>query len=173
MRTLMHRILVPLAAAAALAGCDDERNSVALPTAPTMAPANALTTYMTISDPGAGVGEPLTVTVRAVRGSGIREIGSFTMTVAYDSTALEIVDVPRSAHGMVLANTETAGSIRVAGAAGDGFTDDVLLTVTFRVTDSFPTRGLSLDVTELNSVGFLDSRSALRVDQSLYRALEK
>lgn len=173
MRTRFPRILVPLLAAAALAGCDDDRSTVALPTMPVAVPANALTAYMTIDKPQARFGESLTITVRATRGSAVRAIGSFNMTVSYDSTRLRVLDVARSATGMVLANTNNRGSIRAAGASGDGFTDDLLLTVTFRVTGPQPTRGLILDVSELNSIGFQDHRPAMRVEKSLYRALDK
>lgn len=172
MRTLLQRIIVPLAAAAALAGCDDDRN-VTLPAAPTAVPANALSAFMTVSNPHATTGETVTITVRALRGSEVRQIGSFNLTVSYDSTRLRVLNVARSAHGMVLANTGTPGSLRAAGASGDGFTDDLLLTATFQVTAQYPTRGLALDVTELNSVGFGDHRSAMRVEKALYRAVEQ
>jgi hypothetical protein len=160
-------LLMPLAALIIAAGCDDERPA-ALPTAPAGVDANKLSAFLAVSKPLAGVGDRITVTVRALRGASVGEIGSYTLRVDYDTTRLQLVETARSDFGMVMANGETRGVIRAAGASGQGFQDDRLLTATFLVRAPNPTRGLSLHVTELNSIAFEDQKSALRVEKSVY-----
>lgn len=161
-------LLMPLAALIIAVGCDDERPAAALPTAPAGVDANKLSAFIAVSKPLAGVGERITVTVRALRGSSVGEIGSYTLRVNYDTTRLQLVETARSDFGMVMANGETRGVIRAAGASGQGFQDDRLLTATFLVTAPQPIRGLSLHVTELNSIAFEDQKSALRVEKSVF-----
>jgi hypothetical protein len=167
------RALLPLAAVALLAACDDETRPAGLPTAPTGVSANALSAFITISKPHAGVGDEITVVVRAKRGTNVGEIGSFQLRLSYDASRLELIETKRSDFGMVMANTAEAGFIVAAGASGQGFDDDRLLTATFRVTGARPTRGLALDVAELNSIAFQDQRSVMRVEKDVFLGEQK
>lgn len=167
----IFRYAILVTAAAASLACDDKHPvATQIPTGPASVPANALSAYMRVSNPRPSAGDRITVTVRALRGQGVGEIGSFTLRLAYDSTSLRLLETGKSQYGMVMANGDTRGEIRAAGASGQGFTDDQLLVATFLVTGARAIPSLKLDVSELNSIKFEDQRAAMRVDQNIYRA---
>jgi len=154
----------------ASACADNTKTSNQLPTAPMGVAPGSVSAYVAVSNPNAGVGSRVTVSVRARRGSSVGPIGSFTIRLAYDSTKLRFVESARSAQGMVMANGERAGVVLAAGAAAEGFTDDVLLSSTFEVRAANALKTFELGVTELNSVAFKDQRAYLNVERALYRA---
>lgn len=168
---VLSRSLVLATTAIALIGCrdDDRQRAVEIPSAPGNLPANALSAFVTVSNPDADVGDEVLVTVRALRGSAVGAIGSFTLRLAYDSLRVRFLEAGTSSHGMVLTNTKAAGVVVAAGASSSGFVDDQLVTARFRVTGPRGLRSLELAVSELNSVSFEDQRSAMRVERSLYR----
>jgi hypothetical protein len=170
MRTLSPLRIALLVAAAASLGCDDDRPlATELPTGPAAVPANALSAFVTVSDSRPGVGDQLTVAVRALRGQSVGAIGSYTLRLAYDSTKLRLLDTGRSDFGMVMANGADAGVIVAAGASSQGFTDDQLLVARFMVTGARAVASLKLDVTELNSLKFENQMSAMKIEQQVYR----
>lgn len=166
--TRLH--LLALTAIAAAACADNTRTTNQVPTAPMGVAPGSVSAYIAVSNPNATVGSRVTVSVRARRGTSVGPIGSFTIRVAYDSTKLRFVEAARSEQGMVMANGERAGAVLAAGAAAEGFSDDVLLTSTFEVIGANALRTLELGVTELNSVAFKDQRAYLNVERALYRA---
>jgi hypothetical protein len=160
---------LPLLAFAAVlaAGCDDERALV--PVAPNVSP-NEISAYLAVSSPSPTVGERVTVSIRARRGSAIRPIGSFTVHLTYDTTRLQFVEAARSSSGMVMANGTVRGIVKAAGASAEGFTDDELVTTSFLVlAGGNALSSLALTVPELNSLAFEDQREQMRVERRLYR----
>ena len=164
MRALARLSLLTLAAAAA---CDDRRD---LPTMPLEIGPDALSAYVVVSNPNAPVGSQVTVTVRSLRGKNVAPIGSFTIRLAYDSTALAFGAAASNAQGMVLANAAQRGLVVAAGASAEGFKNDELLNATFTVSAAGGLRSLALTVSELNSLKFEDQRGNLRVMKGVYRA---
>ena len=158
-----------LTALAAVSACDDSR-SVAVPTSPMGVAPGAVSAYIAASNTNPAPGSNVTLSVRALRGAGVAAIGSYTIRLGYDSTRLRFVESPRSAKGMVMANPAKRGLVVAAGAAAEGFTDDVLFTATFTVLQSNALRSLELNVSELNSIAFQDQRANTYVSRGLYRA---
>lgn len=155
-----------LALAVALTGCDDDR--APLPAAPAAVAPNAISAYVAVSNAAPKAGEQVLVSVRALRGSAVGPIGSFTLRLMYDTTQLQFVESARSARGMVLANGAVRGVVKGAGASAEGFLDDELIAATFLVRTG-GALSLALDVSELNSVTFEDQRAAMRVERRIYR----
>ena len=167
--TLRLHTLAALALVAA-ACADNTKASNQMPTAPMGVAPGSVSAYVAVSNPNPAIGSRVTVSVRARRGTSVGPIGSFTIRLAYDSTKLRFVESARSAQGMVMANGERRGVVLAAGAAAEGFGDDVLLSSTFDVLGSGALKTLELGVTELNSVAFKDQRAYLNVERALYRA---
>jgi hypothetical protein len=167
MRIVQTLSLVAIVAAAA---CDDDQPQL-LPTAPLGVASNEVSAFIAVSNPNPAAGSEVTVWVRALRGTAVGPIGSFTIRLAYDSTRLQFKEAGRSAQGMVMANGANAGVVVAAGASAEGFKDDELLATTFVVTGAAANvlSTLALTVNELNSVTFADQTSALRVERGLYR----
>jgi hypothetical protein len=156
------------AAFVATTGCDDER-AKQLPTAPLEVAPGTLSAYVTVSNSRPKVGDQLTVTVRARRGSDVGPIGSFTVELMYDSTALAFREVGRIDQGMVMGNISPRGRMIAAGASAEGFLDDELVIATFEVTGANAIASLALQVKELNSLQFTDEMARLKVLKSIYR----
>jgi hypothetical protein len=167
MKATLRVSLVALALLS-LACADDKTTS--LPTSPVGVMPNQLSAYVTVSNARPNVGDEVTVGVRALRGSAVGPIGSFTIRLTYDSVGLTFLQADRSANGMVMTNARTAGTLVAAGASAKGFADDQLVSATFRVNAANALSTLSLKVQELNGSGFEDRRSATRVERQLYRA---
>jgi hypothetical protein len=157
-------------ALATVACTDNTKSTNQLPTAPMGVAPGSVSAVVAGCNPNPALGARVVVWVRARRGTSVGPIGSFTIRLAYDSTKLHFQDAARSAQGMVMANGERAGVVLAAGAAAEGFTDDVLLVSTFEVVGSNALKSLELGVTELNSVAFKDQRAYLNVERALYRA---
>lgn len=168
-RPMRTALALALAVAAASVACDDDRRSDVMPSAPAVLGPDAMSAFITVSDPKPGVGERVTVTVRAVRGSSVGKIGSFTLALNYDASQLRFIESGRSAYGMVLANGAEAGTLKAAGASAEGFADDQLLTAVFEVAAPNAMQTLQLTITEMNSAAFQDQRAQMRVERALYR----
>jgi hypothetical protein len=162
------RVTLVLASLATLACADDK--PARIPTEPVGVGANELSAYVSVSNPAAMVRDEVTVSVRALRGSAVGPIGSFTVRLSYDSAGLKFLQAAQSTTGMVMTNTRVAGAIVAAGASSGGFTDDQLVTVKFLVMTPKALQSLALKVTELNGSGFEDRRSQMRVERQLYQA---
>ncbi|MEK7403378.1 MAG: hypothetical protein AABZ80_13565 [Gemmatimonadota bacterium] len=158
-----------LAVAAPLACSDDDRISDVMPSAPAVLGPDAMSAFITVSDPKPGVGDRVTVTVRAIRGASVGRIGSFTLSLAYGAKQLRFIEAGRSAYGMVLANGAERGMVKAAGASAEGFADDQLITAVFEVAAPNAMETLQLTVSEMNSVAFHDQRAQMRVERALYR----
>jgi len=168
MRVLSRLSIVALLAAAA---CDDRRDAV--PTVPLEISPDGVSAYIVVSNPNAGIGSEVTVTVRSLRGRNVGPIGSYTVRVAYDSLGLAFGKASPSSEGMVMANAAQRGLVIAAGASADGFKSDDLLSTTFTVTKSSGLKSLALTVNELNSLTFEDQRANLQIMRGIYRAPAK
>ena len=166
--SLVNRFHSVALLAALTAACADDKPQQ-LPTAPLGVASDAVSAFIAVSNPSPVVGTRVTIWVRAQRGSAVGPIGSFTIRLAYDSTRLRFVEAARSPAGMVMTNSAKAGLLMAAGAAAEGFGDDLLLNTTFDVTGSDALKTLKLNVTELNTVGFEDQKSHTSVARGLYR----
>jgi hypothetical protein len=157
-----------IAVVAVSAACDDDRANQ-LPTAPVSVAPDALSAYVSVSNPNAKVGDHVTVTVRALRGSAVGPIGSFTVRLAYDSTRLSFREAGRNAQGMVMTNAANRGVVVAAGASAEGFGSDELVSATFDVTATGALASLALTVSELNSLAFENQMSRMKVMKGIYR----
>ncbi|HMC57190.1 MAG TPA: hypothetical protein VKH19_18570 [Gemmatimonadaceae bacterium] len=164
------RALALLAAMTAVSACSDDKKAVQLPTAPMVVAPTAVSAYLAVSNANPGVGSSVTVWVKARRGSAVGPIGSFTIRLAFDSTRLRFVESGQSAHGMVMANPAKNGIVLAAGASAEGFANDELLAAKFNVLGANALGSLTLNVTELNTVGFQDQRANTSIARGLYRA---
>lgn len=170
MRALPRLALVALLAGAA--ACDDDRRDQ-VPTVPLEIAPDAMSAYVTVSDPRAPVGAQVQIGIRSLRGKNVGPIGSFTVRLAYDSTGLTFVKSASNAQGMVMANGARRGTLVAAGASAEGFANDELVLATFTVTSVTGVKSLALEVSELNSVAFQDQRANLRVMKGIYRPASK
>lgn len=152
------------------AACADDKPRQLIPTAPVGVAPDAVSAYVAVSNTNPGVGSRVIVSVRALRGTTVGPIGSFTLKLAYDPARLRFEDAARSARGMVMTNPATRGLLISAGAAAEGFVDDQLLSATFTVLAPDALKSLSLAVSELNTVAFADQSSHMNVERGLYRA---
>jgi hypothetical protein len=88
-------------------------------------------------------------------------LGSYTATLTYDSTDMRVVRVQTNG-GMQVVNPRTAGVIRLAGAAPEGFRNGVLATIAFKSSRRGLAR-LKLSVSEATSTKGASLASGLRV----------
>jgi len=149
--------------------CSDDNNN-RLPLQPVGVQPNELSAYISVSNPIARVGDEVTVVPRALRGSAIGPIGSFTIRLGYDSTALKFVQAANGTGGMVMTNARALGTLVAAGASSNGFPDEQLFAATFKVMHPNALTSLKLTVTEMNGSDFSDHRAQTRVERQLYRA---
>jgi hypothetical protein len=124
--------------------------------------------YLSLSSPAPRVGDRVTVGVNAVRAAEAEAIGSFTLRVAYDTTALRLAASEMSKEGLVMGNA-ARGVVTIAGASGDGFRARSLATLTMEVVRAGAFQSLALTVDEINATSFRDERARTTVDQKQYR----
>jgi hypothetical protein len=168
MRSFLRLSLI--AALAAAAGCDDDRQGV--PTMPLEIGPDAMSAYVVVSNPDAPVGTDVQVSVRALRGRNVGPIGSFTIRLGYDSLGASYQKSATSTHGLVMANGANRGVLVAAGASAEGFKDDELLNATFTVSTTGGLKSFTLTVNELNSLKFEDQTKLMSVMKGIYRAPE-
>ena len=166
---MRHTYRIALATLPLLAaiGCSEDRPS-ALPSEPEVG-ANALATYIAVSDATPPPGSRFTVAVRTKRGSLVGPVGSFTLRLTFDASRMRFVEAARSDAGMVMANGATPGVLMAAGASATGFANDELLLATFDALAPDAVASLSMTVPELNSVAFENQRNRLVIAPTVRR----
>jgi len=132
-------------------GCQDEPRGLA--TRPPEPGATNAVSYLTVSDAHPGAGSTITVTANVVRARSAKAIGSFSGHLRYDPGGLSFVAESRLLTGIRAFNPQP-GDIRVAGAAAEGFQDDRLFAVTFKVNDLRAVATLELALDEMNATDF-------------------
>jgi hypothetical protein len=147
--------LAVAACALSVAGCSETYRSAVETAAP------AVEAVLVVSDPSAPVGGALVVSVQTNSNEGI--VGSYTARIKYDSSALRFDgEIPISDKGMRAANP-TAGLVRFAGAAAEGFPDGRLASYRFVALQPNGAKTLSLVVDELHMITRVDVKSAVTV----------
>jgi hypothetical protein len=150
-----RKALALAACVVSIGGCSETYRSAMGTAAP------AVEAVLVVSEPSPPVGGALVVSVQTNSNQGI--VGSYTARIRYDSTALRFDgEIPISDKGMRAVNP-TAGLVRFAGAAADGFPDGRLATYRFVVLQPNGVRTLSLVVDELHMITRVDVKSALTV----------
>jgi len=127
----------------------------------TESPAPAVEAVLVVSDSIPPVGGSLVVSVQAAAKQGI--VGSYTVRIIYDSTALRYDgEVPMN-DTRLRASNSSPGLLRLAGAAPTGFADGRLATYRFAVLRLNSARTLSLVVDEMHMITRLDAKTGLTV----------
>jgi hypothetical protein len=98
----------------------------------------------------APAGDRDSVRVARVCLASAKLIGSYTGTISYDSTRMRVERV-ETRGGVQAANARTAGFIRIAGAAPNGFTNGVLATIAFRPRAGRTLSRIALTLSEINT----------------------
>jgi hypothetical protein len=167
------RILLALAALATAAACRDDRRPL-LATAPTAAAATPVrTSYLTVSDSSIVAGTDFYVSANVDTAAGGEQIASYVARVHFDSHQLVYVADEAITGVMRAVNATDSTMITVAGASATGLPDSRLFVLHFhaRVATRNPT--LSLEISELNTVGYASRLTsvqrvqAVRVNRSL------
>jgi hypothetical protein len=123
--------------------------------------------YLVVWPPRPAVGDTVAVFVKARTGGAVGPIGSFTLELGYDAARLRFADAPPLEQGLRVHNPALAGTVRVAGAASEGFQGDLLFGARFVATASDAAAGLRLVVEELSaSSSVQDLVPGLRVSPS-------
>lgn len=165
---MRFRFLTILGLSAGALACDDDTRAPLL--APPL-PVSGSAAYLTVSDPHAATGAIVTVTA-AVRGAqGMPRVGAFTARLAYDATGLEYLGESELDGGMraLNARAEPGGTFLIAaGASAEGFGDDRLFAVHFKVLNASALQSLSLDMSELTGVDFATQLPKLQVRRGLH-----
>jgi hypothetical protein len=161
-----HLSFVRLLALASLAACAELPTAPLAPAEP-VRPAEGVLLYLSLSSLSARVGDRVTISVNALRAVDAETIGSFTLRVAYDTTALRLVASEMSKEGMVMGNA-ARGVVTIAGASGDGFRTSALATLTMELVQGGALQSLALTVDEINATSFRDERARTTVDRRRY-----
>jgi hypothetical protein len=162
----LHPTFARLLALAGLAACAELPTEPAAPDAPT-APVEGVLVYLSLSSLTPQAGDRVTIAVNALRAVDAEAIGSFTLRVAYDTTALRLVATELSKEGLVMGNA-ARGVVTIAGASGDGFRATPLATLTMDVMRAGALSPLALSVDEMNATSFRDQRASTTVDRRQY-----
>ena len=132
-------------------GCQDDPRGLA--TTPPETGGTSSVFFLTLSDKAPRVGSTVTVTANVAPARGAKAIGSFSGHLRYDPGGLSFVAESRLLTGIRAFNPQP-GDIRVAGAAAEGFQDDRLFAVTFKVNDLRAVATLELALDEMNATDF-------------------
>jgi hypothetical protein len=162
-----HALFASLLAVAGLAACAEPPTAPIAPAEPS-APATGVLVYLSLSSLAPQPGDRVTIAVNALRAADAEAIGSFTLRVAYDTTALRLAASGTSGEGMVLANA-ARGMVTIAGASGEGFRASPLATLTMDVVRAGALPSLALTVDEITATSFRDERARTSVDRRQYR----
>lgn len=161
------------AAIMALAACANDHQPLA-PTAPAAAAATPVrTSYLTVSDSGVAAGADLYVSANVDTAAGSEQIASYLARVHFDGRQLQYVSDVAIPGVMRAVNSSDTTMITVAGATATGLPDSRLFVLHFRARVAVTNPTLSLDIGELNTVGYANRTAsvqrvrALRVNHAL------
>ena len=126
-------------------------------------PSPSMSATLVLSDSLAAVGATVSV-VAQVHGSTSMEIGSYSMRIGFDSTALRYEGEVALADEALRAINPQAGVLRLAGAGPRGFSEGRLAGVRFIVLRAGGLRTLRLSVDEMHTITRVEAASRVRVD---------
>ena len=151
-------VVVALAAAA----CADERAPL-LATAPAAsAAAPARTSYLVVSDSMVIAGGDLYVSANVDTALGSEQIASYLARVHIDPRQLVFVEDEAIAGVMRAVNATDSTMVTIAGASATGLPDSRLFVLHFRARIAVRNPTLSLDINELNTVGFANRTTSVQ-----------
>jgi hypothetical protein len=152
----LSKTLRLIAAVASLGSCSESIESGIVQN-----PAPKVNAVLVVSDLAAAPGNSVIVAVKAVSTAGT--IGSFTMRINYDPTALRFeTELPANENALHAVNA-TNGQLRFAGASAKGFTDPQLASYRFVVLKPNAARRMSLVVDEMHMLTRVDAKSNLTI----------
>jgi len=161
MRSPITRVLVAVAALAVAACADDHRPLLA--TAPAeAAAAPARTSYLTISDSAVAAGADFYVSANVDTATGSERIASYLARVHFDSRQLVYVSDEAIAGVMRAVNATDSTMITVGGASATGIPDSRLFVLHFRARVALQNPVLSLELNELNTVGYANRTTSVQ-----------
>ena len=141
----MTRRLPHFALAVVLAACTERPATV--PAVPQRAEA----AHLVLSDSAARVGATMDVFAQASATSPAA-VGSFTMRIRFDTTFLRLEGELPLDDGAMRASNASAGQVRIAGAAQQGFAGGRLAALRFTVLRANAAQALQLVVDEMHTV---------------------
>lgn len=168
--------VIPALTATALmtvAACANDHQPLA-PTPPAAsAAAPVRTSYLSISDSGVAAGADLYVSANVDTAAGSEQIASYVARVHFDGRQLQYVSDVAIPGVMRAVNSSDTTMITVAGATATGLPDSRLFVLHFRARVAVTNPTLSLDINELNTVGYANRTTSVqrvksvRVNRSL------
>ena len=126
-------------------------------------PSPTMSATLMLSDSLAAVGSTVSV-IAQLRGSPAMEIGSYSIRIGFDSTALRYEGEAALADEALRAINPQVGVIRLAGAGPRGFSEGRLAGVRFLVLRADGLRTLRLSVDEMHTITRTEAASRVRVD---------
>jgi len=106
------------------------------------------------------------VTLQLTSDETMARIGSFSVTIDFDSTRLHFVTDSSPASDALRAAHPDRGRVRVAAASATGLAPELLARLLFTGRDTLALRALRLEVTELHQLDATDLRKSLVVQSS-------
>lgn len=156
---------IPVLAAAAvmaLAACADNHPPLA-PAAPAAAAAAPVrTSYLTASDSSVAAGADFYVSANVDTAAGSEQIASYLARVHFDGRELQYVSDVAIPGVMRAVNSSDTTMITVAGATATGLPDSRLFVLHFRARVTVTNPALSLDIGELNTVGYANRTTSVQ-----------
>lgn len=161
MKQRIMRVLLIAGGAAAAACANDHRTLLATaPAETTVAPAR--TSYLTMSDSAVAAGADVYVSANVDTASGKEQIASFVARVHFDSRQLVYVSDNAIPGVMRAVNAQDSTMVTVAGASATGVPDSRLFVLHFRARVAVHNPALSLDISELNTVGYANRLTSVQ-----------
>ena len=154
--------LAGVALLAAFVACRDDHPPplVTAPAQATVAPTR--TSYLTISDSSVAAGADFYVSANVDTAAGSEQIASFVARVHYDNRQLAYVSDEAIPGVMRAVNAADSTVIAVAGASATGVPDSRLFVLHFRARVAITNPSLSLDISELNTVGYASRTTSVQ-----------
>ncbi|HEY2849818.1 MAG TPA: hypothetical protein VGI97_08070 [Gemmatimonadaceae bacterium] len=167
MKPRITRVLLAVAALTSAAACRDDRHPL-LATAPTAAAAApARTSYLTVSDSSIVAGTDFYVSANVDTAAGSEQIASYVARVHFDSHQLVYIADEAITGVMRAVNATDSTVITVAGATATGLPDSRLFVLHFRARVAMRDPTLSLEISELNTVGYASRLTSVQRVQSV------
>ena len=152
------------AVALSVASCANDRRP-ALPTSPTTpaaVAAPARTSYLAASDSAIAAGGDLYVSANVDTAAGPEHIASYVARVRFDSRQLTFISDEAIPGVMRAVNAADSTMVIIAGASATGVPDTRLFVLHFRARMPVQNPALTLEITELNTVGFANRTLSIR-----------
>jgi hypothetical protein len=157
----MKRLVLTAVALAAVA-CADDRQPLLATAPPAAAVAPTRTSYLVVSDSSVAAGGDLYVSANVDTAVGNEQVASYLARVHIDSRQLAYVSDEAIAGVMRAVNANDSTVVTVAGASATGVPDSRLFVLHFRARVAVRNPTLTLEIDELNTVGFANRTTSVQ-----------